>query len=55
MFRLLALIGLGWLAYRILQERAIRARRAPVALIPSPARMHRQAAAAKLRSAAEGR
>jgi hypothetical protein len=52
MFRLLALLGFAWLGCRILQENA---HHAPVALIPSPARMRRQVAAAKLRSAAEGR
>lgn len=52
MFRLVALVGLAWLGCRILQENA---RHDPVALIPSPARMRRQVAEARLRSAAAGR
>ncbi len=52
MIRLLTLAGLAWLACRVFQENA---HREPAALIPSPGRMRRQIAAAKLRSAAEGR
>lgn len=52
MFRLITLICFAWLGRRILEENA---HHVPVALIPSPARMRRQVAAAKLRSAAEGR
>ncbi len=52
MFRLLALCGLTWLLCRVMQENS---RHDPVALIPSPGRMRRQVAAAKLRSASEGR
>jgi putative NADH-flavin reductase len=45
MFRLLVLAALGWIGYRIIQENSEK--HPPMALIPSPEKMRRQAKRAK--------